>query len=135
PGLASVREEETGVASGWRIRHKLMLGLGLVVTTMVLLLGGTVSGLWSYYLDMSSLRLKTDLLKKAEDFKAAVSDIARLAERATSHQEDNPPQRPSHRKEATLPAGRRLPPLPGEGGNDRPPRRQKAENMREALDK
>jgi two-component system NtrC family sensor kinase len=36
------------VAGQWRIRHKLMLGLGLVVAVMALLLGGTVWGLLSY---------------------------------------------------------------------------------------
>src|SRR5690349_2204712 len=37
-----------GVASQWRIRHKLMLGLGLVVAIMALLVGGTLRGLWPY---------------------------------------------------------------------------------------
>jgi signal transduction histidine kinase len=124
------------VASGWRIRHKLMLGLGLVVATMVLLLGGTACGLWSYYLDMNSLRLKTDQLKMAEDFKAAVSDIARLAN-------GNPfapwgtlvaqPNRP--RKESRPPVRPVLPPLPEEGGTNLRPRRQRAENLHEALEK
>jgi signal transduction histidine kinase len=124
------------VASGWRIRHKLMLGLGLVVTTMVLLLGGAACGLWSYYLDMVSLRFKTDQLKKAEDFKAAISDIARLAESTSSSWEGNIPPRKQPRGE-NMPSSKPLlpPPLPGEGGNDPPPRRQKAENMHEALEK
>ncbi len=74
------------MASRWRIRHKLMLGLGLVVATMVLLLGGTVRGLLSYYLDMNSLRVKTSQLRLAEDFKAAVSDIARLFEQPQTRQ-------------------------------------------------
>ena len=124
------------MASGWRIRHKLMLGLGLVVTTMVLLLGGTACGLWSYYLDMVSLRLKTDQLKKAEDFKAAISDIARLAESWSSPWEANLAERKPSRGQAGS-SGKRLqpPPLPGEGGNDPPPRRQRAVNMHEALEK
>ena len=37
------------MASQWRIRHKLMLGLVLVVGIMALLLGGTLRGLWSYF--------------------------------------------------------------------------------------
>jgi signal transduction histidine kinase len=64
-----------GVASQWRIRHKLMLGLGLVVATMVLLLCGTIFGVWSYYLDMKSLRDMIALAHQAELFKASVSDI------------------------------------------------------------
>jgi two-component system, NtrC family, sensor kinase len=68
------------VASRWRIRHKLMLGLGLVVATMVLLLGGTIFGVWSYYLDMKSLRDMTAQLHEADDVKAAVSDIRPLIE-------------------------------------------------------
>jgi len=35
------------VAFRWRIRHKLMLGLGLVVGIIALLLGGTLLGLLS----------------------------------------------------------------------------------------
>ncbi|MGH7223840.1 MAG: sensor histidine kinase, partial [Gemmataceae bacterium] len=68
------------MASRWRIRHKLMLGLGLVVTTMVLLLGGTVFGVWSYYLDMKSLRDLTALLHQAEECKASISNIKPLIE-------------------------------------------------------
>src|SRR5207237_336786 len=34
-----------GVAFRWRIRHKLMLGLGLVIGVMALLLAGTLYGL------------------------------------------------------------------------------------------
>jgi signal transduction histidine kinase len=36
------------VAGRWRIRHKLMLGLGLVVGVMAILLAGTIHGLLSY---------------------------------------------------------------------------------------
>ncbi len=36
------------MAFRWRIRHKLMLGLGLVVAIMALLVGGTLKGLTSY---------------------------------------------------------------------------------------
>jgi signal transduction histidine kinase len=68
------------VASHWRIRHKLMLGLGLVVGTMVLLLGGTLRGLWSYYVTMNSIRSKTAELHAAEDLKEAVGEVVRWAE-------------------------------------------------------
>ncbi len=123
------------MASGWRIRHKLMLGLGLVVTTMVLLLSGTACGLWSYYLDMNSLRLKTEQLKKATDFKAAAGEIARLAERVIPLREDNVVPRNQLREEIGTSTKPRLPPLPGERSDDTPPRRRRAENMREALEK
>jgi len=125
----------TGVASRWRIRHKLMLGLGLVVATMVLLLGGTVRGLLSYYLDMNSLRIKTSQLRLAEDFKAAVSDIARLAERLKlSKGDDLPEPRPlPNDNDMEGPDG--LPPLPGEGGNDPPREKQKPATLREAIER
>jgi two-component system, NtrC family, sensor kinase len=70
--------EGAGVASQWRIRHKLMLGLGLVVTTIVLLLGGTVFGIWSYYLDMNFLRDMYVLMHQAEECRASVSNIKPL---------------------------------------------------------
>ena len=39
---------EAGVARSWRLRHKLMLGLALVVASIALLLGGAVFGLSSF---------------------------------------------------------------------------------------
>jgi signal transduction histidine kinase len=60
------------MASQWRIRHKLLLGLGLVVGAIALLLAGTLRGLWSYYLTMNAIRGKMNELKAAEDFKDAV---------------------------------------------------------------
>jgi two-component system NtrC family sensor kinase len=68
------------VARRWRIRHKLLLGLGLVVGIMVLLLLGTLRGLWSYYLTMNGIRSKMNELKEAEAFKVAVAEVVRLAE-------------------------------------------------------
>ena len=89
-----------------------MLGLGLVVTTMVLLLGGTVFGLWSYYLDMNSLRVKTSQLKKAQDVRAAVSDIATLAERHKYTHAEEPAEPKAAPEEGEL----ALPPLLGDDG-------------------
>ncbi len=63
------------MALRWRIRHKLLLGLGLVVGIMALLLGGGLLGLWSYYLTTISIRSKLDELKKAEDLKEAVTRL------------------------------------------------------------
>jgi signal transduction histidine kinase len=63
------------VASRWRIRHKLLLGVGLVVALMALLLSGTFRGLWSYYLTTSSMRHKLQELVAAEDLKTAVAEL------------------------------------------------------------
>jgi two-component system NtrC family sensor kinase len=83
------------VASRWRIRHKLMLGLGLVVATMVLLLGGTIFGMWSYYLDMKNLREWTEVhLHQAEECRAAISDIKPLIEKQMGQMHDLPPPPP-----------------------------------------
>jgi signal transduction histidine kinase len=64
------------VAGQWRIRHKLMLGLGLVVGIMALLLAGTLKGLMSYRATMKSIDSKLAELEKAEVLKAAVDDLA-----------------------------------------------------------
>jgi two-component system, NtrC family, sensor kinase len=63
------------VASRWRIRHKLALGLGLVVGIMALLLSGTLRGLWSYYLTTNSIRSKLAEKDAAEEFRSAVADL------------------------------------------------------------
>jgi signal transduction histidine kinase len=63
------------VAVRWRIRHKLVLGLGLVVLIMALLLGGTLRGLWSYYLTMNSIRSKMAELKEAEKLEEAIARL------------------------------------------------------------
>jgi signal transduction histidine kinase len=46
------------VAGRWRIRHKLMLGLGLVVAIMALLVAGTLKGLSSYRATMRTVDRK-----------------------------------------------------------------------------
>jgi two-component system NtrC family sensor kinase len=66
------------VASQWRIRHKLMLGLALVVGVMALLLGGTLRGLWSYYTTINVIRCKQAELKQAEEVKEAVAALKNL---------------------------------------------------------
>jgi signal transduction histidine kinase len=68
------------VASQWRIRHKLMLGLVLVVGIMALLLGGTLRGLLSYYTTINIIRCKQAELKHAEELKEAVALVARQIE-------------------------------------------------------
>ena len=63
------------MASKWRIRHKLMLGLGLVVMTIALLLGGTLRALWANFLTINSIRDGMDELKAAVEFKDAVKEM------------------------------------------------------------
>jgi signal transduction histidine kinase len=118
-----------------------MLGLGLVVTTMALLLGGTLFGLWSYYLDMNSLRSKTTQLQLAEEIKGAVSNLTQLvatddAVRTKEPREGKPPRPPSE-----LPAFPKMPPFPAEGNEAIHRKRrpttphQAIEDANEAVDK
>jgi two-component system, NtrC family, sensor kinase len=64
------------VASRWRIRQKLMFGLGLVVVIMALLLAGTLRGLYSYYLATNSIRSKLAELNVAEEFRNEIYTLA-----------------------------------------------------------
>jgi len=82
------------VACNWRIRHKLMLGMGLVMAIMGLLLAGTLKGLASYSATMRTIDSKIVELNAAEDLRATIKEIdseaktpelpdkARLAEKA-----------------------------------------------------
>jgi two-component system, NtrC family, sensor kinase len=63
------------VASRLRIRHKLFIGAIMVVFVMMALAGGTLYGLWSYYLTTNCVRARLNELSAAEDFKAAVADL------------------------------------------------------------
>ncbi len=64
------------MARPWRIRHKLMLGLGLVVGIMALLLGGTLIGLLSYMATMKSMDSKLVELQVAGEFRDAMNRLA-----------------------------------------------------------
>jgi signal transduction histidine kinase len=64
------------VAFRWRIRHKLILGLGLVVAITVLLLAGTFKGLASYMATMKTISSKLAELQKAYELKNAVQALA-----------------------------------------------------------
>jgi len=66
------------VAHQWRIRHKLLLGLGLVEGLMGLLLAGTLMGLLSYHWTMKSIDSKLSELEAAEALKETVSHIDSL---------------------------------------------------------
>ena len=63
------------MASRWRIRHKLLLGLGLVVLLMAVLLTGTLRGLWAYYTTTNGIRSKLRELFVAEQLKASVAEL------------------------------------------------------------
>jgi two-component system, NtrC family, sensor kinase len=66
------------LAGSWRIRHKLMLGMFLVVAIMALLLGGTLYGLASYRTAMGVCESKLDELKFAEKVKEEVHKFGLL---------------------------------------------------------
>jgi signal transduction histidine kinase len=63
------------VAYQWRIRHKLMLGLGLVVSIIAILLAGTLKGLVSYSLTMKSIDSKVQEEAKVENLREAVGQL------------------------------------------------------------
>jgi signal transduction histidine kinase len=63
------------VASRWRIRHKLLLGLVLVVGIMALLLCGTLRGLWSNYTTTVTIRAKVHELVAAEEVRSAIAEL------------------------------------------------------------
>ncbi len=65
------------MAGRWRIRHKLMLGLGLVVGVMAILVLATVYGLLSYRLSSNTMESKFSELAKAQAFKEAIAELAR----------------------------------------------------------
>jgi signal transduction histidine kinase len=65
------------VGCQWRIRHKLMLGLGLVVGIMALQLGGTLYGMISFRDAMQTFDKKFLELKAAQDFKETVTALDR----------------------------------------------------------
>lgn len=64
------------MAIRWRIRHKLIFAFCLTAGIIILLLGGTLQGLWSYYLTMNSIRGNVAELKTAEELKTALSKMA-----------------------------------------------------------
>lgn len=64
------------MASGWRIRHKLMLGMGLVGAIMALLLAGTLKGLASYQATRRTIDSKLSELEGAERLRDAAKVLA-----------------------------------------------------------
>jgi signal transduction histidine kinase len=76
------------VASQWRLRHKLLLGLGLVVGIISLLLLGTLEALSSYAGTMNSISGKLSELQKAEKLSQSVSALTQPPEGATRPQDE-----------------------------------------------
>lgn len=66
------------MACKWRIRHKLMVGLGLVIGILALQLAGTLKGLLSYGGTMKSIDSKLTELHEAGEFKARVNGLLLL---------------------------------------------------------
>lgn len=63
------------MAGNWRIRHKLMLGMGLVMAIMALLLAGTLKGLASYQATMRTMGTKLAELNEADALRDAVKEL------------------------------------------------------------
>jgi len=63
------------LAIRWRISHKLIFAFCLTAGIIILLLGGTLQGLWSYYLTMNSIRGNVAELKTAEELKTALAKM------------------------------------------------------------
>jgi signal transduction histidine kinase len=71
---------EARVARRWRIRHKMMLGLILVVGIMALLLAGTLKGLLSYRSTMKTINSRLHELKAAQQFQESIDELTGLVE-------------------------------------------------------
>ncbi|MBI1830520.1 MAG: HAMP domain-containing protein, partial [Planctomycetes bacterium] len=65
------------MAGTWRIRHKLLLGMGLVAAIMALLLGGTLYGLASYRAAMGTCVRKMEEMRYAEHVKEEIRKLRR----------------------------------------------------------
>jgi two-component system, NtrC family, sensor kinase len=64
------------VAARWRIRHKLMLGLGLVGGALALVLAGALQGLLSYYASMKSIDSKLGELTAADHLQFTLVELS-----------------------------------------------------------
>jgi signal transduction histidine kinase len=67
------------VARPWRLRHKLLLGLGLMVGSVGLLVTGTTMGLTSYVSTMNTMDSKTAEQFKLADIKASLEGLKTAA--------------------------------------------------------
>ncbi len=79
------------MAVRWRIRHKLMLGLGLVVGIIALLLAGTIYGLSKFRATMRSIDGEQEELRQAECVRDAVNNLKMAWDRMTQPGQRTPP--------------------------------------------
>jgi signal transduction histidine kinase len=63
------------VAAQWRIRHKLLLGLCLMLAVMALVIGGSVRALWAYYASIVTARAEQQQLMCAEELRDSVASL------------------------------------------------------------
>jgi signal transduction histidine kinase len=73
-----------GVACNWRIRHKLFLGLGLVLAVMALLLCGTLKGLASYRATMRTFTSRLDEIGGEDGVDMVRNAVKFLGERSVT---------------------------------------------------
>jgi signal transduction histidine kinase len=76
------------VACQWRIRHKLMIGLGFVVGIIALILAGTLKGLASYRITTNSVDSKLIELYEAQNLKTAMTSLASAPDQGTGLAEE-----------------------------------------------
>jgi two-component system, NtrC family, sensor kinase len=91
-----------GVAGAWRIRHKLMLGLGLVVAIIALLLLGTYKGLASYLATVKTMDSKVSELKAAYELKNAIAIMAASSKLDDPNDQDSTDSRTDFASHKTL---------------------------------
>lgn len=100
------------MALRWRIRHKLMLGLVLVVGLMALLLGGTLIGLWSYYVTVNIVRAKLDQRRGADELKVCIAKLVEPQSLAEQRQYPNTDRKVQFVKDAIDEFGKKY--IPGD---------------------
>src|SRR5262249_61533264 len=74
----------------WRLRHKLLLGLALVVGIIATLLAGTVQGLSSYVATMKTTDSKLSELQMAEKLRASVAHLVAPCDPERNEPADEP---------------------------------------------
>jgi signal transduction histidine kinase len=77
------------VASQWRIRHKLLLGLAIVVGILIVLLLESLNGLASYRTTMNSMDSKLIELGNAQRLQTAMTKLASPIQVGTDQDEDS----------------------------------------------
>ncbi len=77
------------MAFRWRIRHKLMMGLGLVAGLIALLLGGTLYGLSKFRATLKSIDSKQAEFNRASEFQSRVNGLRAAIEGDTGNSEES----------------------------------------------